>query len=471
MTQEIRAEVVVLGGGPGGYSAAFRAADLGKQVIVIERYAKLGGTCLNVGCIPSKALLHAAQVINEAKVMAEHGVTFADPKIDIDKLRSWKDSIINKLTTGLAGLAKRRNVKIIHGVGKFISDQQIVVQGEEDTRITFANAIVAVGSAAVDLPFMPNDPRVINSTGALDLKSIPKEMLVIGGGIIGLEMATVYNALSSNIAIVEFMDQLIPGADLDLTKPLHKFIAKQYKTIMLSTKVTKVEAKADGLWTSFEGENAPKEPQRYDGILVAVGRRPNGNTIDADKAGIDIDNQGFIKIDKQMRTNIPNIYAIGDVVGNPMLAHKAVPEGRLAAEVITGLNKKFTNKCIPAVAYTDPEIAWVGLTEIEAQVKGIKYGKGAFPWMASGRSLSLGRDEGMTKLLFDEKSGKLLGAGIVGSNASELITELALAIEMGGKAEDIAHTIHPHPTLSETIMMSAEAFEGTITDLYMPKRK
>lgn len=472
MAREITTEVVVLGSGPGGYSAAFRAADLGKKVVLIERYFKIGGVCLNVGCIPSKALLHTAQIINEAKAMQEHGVSFGQPDIDIDKIREWKNSVIDKLTTGLAGLAKRRKVEIVRGVGKFTSPKQIAVVGsEEEVIINFDNAIIAAGSEPVNLPFMPEDDRIMNSTGALQLKSVPENMLIIGGGIIGLEMATVYNALGSRISIVEFMDQLIPGADLDLVRPLQKFVSSRYEKIMLSTKVVAVEAKADGLWVTFEGKNAPEAPVKYDAILVSVGRRPNGNKIDAKHAGVEVDERGFIPVDKQMRTNVPHIYAIGDIVGNPMLAHKAVPEGRLAAEVIAGEQKEFSAKCIPSVAYTDPEIAWVGMTETEAKEKGVKYGKGAFPWMACGRSLSLGRDEGMTKLLFEEDSEKLIGAGIVGPNAGELISELSLAIEMGCTAKDIAGTIHPHPTLSETIMMSAEAFEGTITDLYMPKRQ
>ncbi len=471
MTHEINADVVVLGGGPGGYSAAFRAADLGKQVVIVERHARLGGVCLNVGCIPSKALLHSAQIIHETAAMCSHGICCNALDVNIDKLREWKDSVVEKLTTGLAGLAKRRKVEIIRGEAQFIAPKQLAVSGKEDTVINFTNAIIAAGSSPVSLPFMPDDDRVINSTGALKLVSTPKEMLVIGGGIIGLEMATVYDALGSNISVVEFMEQLIPGADSDLIRPLHKIISNRYKSIMLGTKVTAVEAKKDGLWATFEGKNAPAEPQRYDSILVAVGRRPNGKTIGAEIAGVEVDERGFITVDKQMRTNVSHIFAIGDVVGNPMLAHKAVAEAHLAAEVIAGEDKEFTSKCIPSVAYTDPEISWVGMTENEAKEQGVNYAKGAFPWLASGRSLSLGRDEGVTKLLFDVETEKLLGAGIVGPNAGELISELSLAIEMGCNAHDIAKTIHPHPTLSETVMMAAEAFEGTITDLYMPKRR
>ncbi len=471
MTKKIKTEVVVLGSGPGGYSAAFRAADLGKQVVLIERYQTIGGVCLNVGCIPSKALLHGANIINEAKEVSKHGINFSDPKIDIEKLCSWKKDVVRKLTSGLANLAKRRKVEIVHGIGKFISANEIEVQNSnEQILITFDNAIIAAGSKPIKLPFMPEDPRIMDSTDALNLSNVPNKMLIVGGGIIGLEMATIYAALGSKISIVEFMDQLIPGADSDLVKPLHKFISNKYENIMLSTKVVKVEVDANGLLAHFESKITPIEPQRYDSILVAVGRQPNGKTIGAENAGINIDQRGFISVDKQMRTNVSHIYAIGDIVGNPMLAHKAVAEGRLAAEVIAGEDRHFTAKCIPSVAYTDPEIAWAGMTETEAKQQNIKYGKGTFPWLASGRSLSIDRTEGFTKLLFDEKTQKLLGAGIVGPNAGELIAELALAIEMDCKASDIAETIHPHPTLSETIMMSAEAFLGTITDLYIPKQ-
>jgi dihydrolipoamide dehydrogenase len=469
----MQTEVVVLGSGPGGYTAAFRAADLGKKVILIERYDTIGGVCLNVGCIPSKALLHAAKVIDEAVIMSDHGVQFGKPKIDKDKLRDWKNGVVSKLTGGLKMLAKQRKVEILHGVGKFISDHQIEVTTKDGKKevVQFQQAIVAPGSRSVKLPFLPDDPRIIDSTGALELEDVTCKMLVIGGGIIGLEMATVYHALGAEISVVELMDQIIPGADSDIVMPLYKRIKSRYKNIFLKTKVTKVEAKKDGLYVTFEGENAPEKSEKFDRILCAVGRRPNGDQIDAAKAGIKVDERGFIPVDKQMRTNVPHIYAIGDVNGNPMLAHKAIPEGRVAAEVIAGLKHFFDPKCIPSVAYTDPEVAWVGLTENEAKAKGIKYGKGVFPWAASGRSLSIGRNEGITKLLIDEATHRVIGAGIVGPNAGELVAEVGLAIEMGSDVEDISLTIHPHPTLSETIAMAAEVFEGTITDLYLPKKK
>lgn len=471
MASTIETEVVVLGSGPGGYTAAFRAADLGKKVVLVEYYDNIGGVCLNVGCIPSKALLHAAKVINESQDMAKHGVSFSEPNIDLDKLRSWKDSVIKRLTQGLGGLAKQRKVEIVHGEGKFTSPNELVVNGKESTTIKFESAIIAVGSKPINLPFFPDDPRLIDSTGALELEDIPESMLVLGGGIIGMEMGTVYNALGSNVSVVELTPGLIPGADKDIVMPLQKRVSKQFKEIMLETKVTNIEAKSDGLWVSFEGKKAPKDPVRYDKVLAAIGRAPNGNKIDADKAGVNVDERGFIKVDQQMRTNVPHIYAIGDVVGNPMLAHKAIPEGKVAAEVICGMKHYFDPKCIPSVAYTDPEIAWVGLSETEAKDKGISVEKGVFPWMASGRALSMGRDEGVTKVLFDPKTNKVLGAGIVGVNAGDLISEAALAIEMGCDAEDLALTIHPHPTVSETICQSAEAFEGSITDLYLPKKK
>jgi len=469
---ELQAEVVVLGSGPGGYTAAFRAADLGKKVILIERYENLGGVCLNVGCIPSKALLHAAKVIDEAHEMSECGIDFGTPKIDAKKLLAWKNKIVSKLTGGLKMLAKQRKVEVLQGMGTFISSNQIAVEGKNGKQIVqFEQAIIAAGSRPVKLPFLPEDPRIIDSTGALELTETTGKMLVIGGGIIGLEMATVYQALGAEITIVELMDQIIPGCDKDIVTPLHKRIQKRYKNIFLKTKVIQVEAKPDGLWVTFEGENAPKQPERFDRILSAVGRRPNADLIAADKAGVKVDERGFIPVDKQLRTNVPTIYAIGDIVGNPMLAHKAIPEGRTAAEVIAGHKHYFDPKCIPSVAYTDPEIAWVGVTENEAKAKGIAYGKGTFPWAASGRSLSIGRDEGLTKLIIDEKTHRVIGAGIVGPNAGELIGEIALAIEMGCDVEDISLTIHPHPTLSETIVMAAEIFEGTITDLYMPKKE
>ena len=472
MKKEMKAQVVVLGSGPGGYSAAFRAADLGLQVILVEKDDSLGGVCLNVGCIPSKALLHAAKVIEETQEMAAHGLDFGKPKIDNSKLRDWKNKVVTKLTGGLKMLAKQRKVEVVNGIGHFTSPHQLAVEGLEGTTlINFENAIIAVGSEPVSLPFLPDDPRIIDSTGALELEQTDCDMLVLGGGIIGMEMATVYSSLGTRLTVVEMMDQLISGCDKDIVAPFQKRWQKRLKNLYLETKVTKVEAKKDGLWVTFEGAHAPKEPQKFDRILSAVGRRPNGDKIAADKAGVNVSDRGFIAVDKQLRTNVPHIYAIGDVVGQPMLAHKAVPEGRTAAEVISGLKHYFDPKCIPAVAYTDPEIAWVGLTENEAKKQGIAYDKGVFPWAASGRSLSIGRDEGITKILFDEKTHRVLGAGIIGTNAGELISEMTLAIEMGCDAEDLALTIHPHPTLSETVMMAAEAFEGTMTDLYMPKKK
>lgn len=470
MSSEIKVDVVVLGSGPGGYSAAFRAADLGKKVALVERYDTLGGVCLNVGCIPSKALLHAAKVIEEAKEMSEFGIEFGAPKIDIQKLLAWKDSVVKKLTGGLNLLAKKRKVTVVTGTGKFSSPNSMEVTTKTGKQtIQFESAIIAAGSKPVKLKFIPEDPRIMDSTDALLLEAFKgnkkPRLLVIGGGIIGLEMATVYHSLGAKINIVEQMDQLVSGADKDLINVYQKYIEKQYESVMLETKVTKVEAQKSGLVVTFEGKNAPKSPETYDYILVAVGRIPNGHEIDAEKAGVQVDSRGFIAVDKQQRTNVPNIYAIGDIVGQPMLAHKAVPEGRLAAEVIAGKKHFFDAKCIPAVAYTDPEIAWVGLTENEAKAQGIDYGKGVFPWAASGRALGTNRPEGMTKLLFDKKTHRIIGAGIVGVNAGELIGEVGLAIEMGCDAEDIALTIHAHPTLSETIMLATEVFEGTITDL------
>ncbi len=469
---DIHAEVLVLGAGPGGYSAAFRAADLGKKVVLVERWESLGGVCLNVGCIPSKALLHAAKVVEETHEMAEHGIGFGQPSVDIDKLRGWKDGVVKRLTGGLSGLARQRKVTVVRGVGTFISLNQVEVQGPEGRKVvSFEQAIIAAGSEPVTLPFIPHsDPRVIDSTGALEMDGMPGKLLVLGGGIIGLEMATVYHALGTKVTVVELMDQIIPGADKDIVTPLMKRIQKKYAAIYLKTKVTKVEAQADGLVAHFEGGTAPAT-ETFDKILVAVGRRPNGKLIGAENAGVRVDERGFIPVDKQMRTNVPHIFAIGDIVGQPMLAHKAVHEGHVAAEVAAGHKAAFDAKVIPSVAYTDPEVAWVGLTENEAKAQGVKYGKGAFPWAASGRSLSLGRDEGMTKLLFDETTHRLLGCGIVGPNAGDLIAEAALAIEMGADAQDIGLTIHPHPTLSETIGMSAEMFEGTITDLMPPKKR
>lgn len=463
-----KTEVLVLGSGPGGYSAAFRAADLGKKVILVEKEATLGGVCLNVGCIPSKALLHAAKVIEDAQAMADYGLEFAKPKIDINKLRTWKESIIKKLTGGLSLLAKQRKVECLQGEGKFTGKNELTV-GQQ--KIEFQQAIIAVGSQVVRLPFLPDDPRIIDSTGALELKAVKGELLVLGGGIIGMEMATVYHALGAKITVVEAGDRIINTADPDIVMPLYKRLMKNY-TFLLKTKVTQVDAKPDGLWVTFAaGEGVADKPQRYDQILSAVGRKPNGKLIGAEALGVEVTEQGFIPVDKQLRTNIPHIFAIGDVVGNPMLAHKAVAEGRVAAEVIAGKKHFFEPRCIPSVAYTDPEIAWVGFTETLAKEKNIPYEKAVFPWLASGRSLGQARDEGFTKLLFEPKTQRILGAGIVGPNAGELIGEIALAIEMGCEAEDIALTIHPHPTLSETIMLASEIFEGTITDLYIPKKK
>lgn len=471
MTNEITTELVVLGSGPGGYAAAFRAADLGKKVVLVERFDSIGGVCLNVGCIPSKALLHVAKVIDDAEEAAPFGVDFGKPKIDVEKVRDWKNKVVSKLTGGLKMMAKQRKVDVVTGYGKFIDANHLEVDNGKDKKIIkFDEAIIAVGSLPVKLPFIPEDPRIIDSTGALELEDVKGHMLVLGGGIIGLEMATVYHALGAKISIVEMMDQIIPGADADIVKPLYQRISKRYESILLKTSVTKVEAKKDGLYVTFEGENAPDKPQKFDRILVSVGRRPNGKLIDAEKAGVNVDDRGFIAVDNQMRTNVSNIYAIGDVVGQPMLAHKATYEGRLAAEVVAGKKHFNDARCIPSVAYTDPEVAWVGLTENEAKKQNIKYEKGVFPWMASGRALSLGRSEGSTKLLFDEH-GTVIGGGIVGVNAGDLISEVALAIEMGCDAEDVALTIHPHPTLSETVMMATEMYEGTITDLIPPKKK
>ena len=467
------AEVLVLGAGPGGYTAAFRAADLGMQVVLVDSRAALGGVCLNVGCIPSKALLHAAKVIAETKEMAGNGIVFTAPSIDLDALRGWKDGVVSRLTGGLAGLARQRKVSTLTGTGRFVSPHELEVTGPEGTPklLTFDQAIIAAGSEPVTLPFVPHDdPRVLDSTGALDLADVPERLLVLGGGIIGLEMANVYAELGSRITVVELMDQLIPGADKDLVTPLTKHITKQYDAIYLKTKVTRVEAGPDGLTVSFEGAKAPATVV-FDKVLVAVGRRPNGSAIGAENAGVSVDERGFIGVDKQQRTNVAHIYAIGDVVGQPMLAHKAVHEGRVAAENTAGKTSYFDATVIPSVAYTDPEVAWVGTTENEAKAAGVKYGKGVFPWAASGRSLSLGRDEGMTKVLFDESTERIIGCGIVGPSAGDLIAEAALAIELGADAVDIGATIHPHPTLSETVAMAAEAFEGTITDLYLPKKK
>jgi dihydrolipoamide dehydrogenase len=467
----IKAKVVVLGSGPGGYSCAFRAADLlGEGIVLVERYDTLGGVCLNVGCIPSKALLHIAQVLDETKEMAKHGVDFGTPKIDLDKVRGFKEGVVKKLTMGLKQLAKQRKVQVIQGVGSFSGPNTLIVEGEKTLQIEFESCVIAVGSRIIRLPFLPEDPRVLDSTTALQLKEVPKRLLVIGGGIIGMEMATVYHALGSKISVVELTENLLAGADKDITQPLLKRVKGKYENILLNTKVVAVEAKDEGLWVTFAGKDAPAAPERYDAVLSAVGRAPNGLQVGADKAGVHVDERGFIPVNKECRTNVPHIFAIGDVAGNPMLAHKAVPEGRVAAEVIAGKKHTFDPLCIPNVAYTDPEVAWVGLTEAQAQTSGINYEKSVFPWMASGRAIGVGREEGITKLLFDKETHQLLGAGIAGVHAGELISELSLAIEMGCEAEDLALTIHPHPTLSESVMMAAEIFEGTITDLYMPKR-
>ncbi|HTR70581.1 MAG TPA: dihydrolipoyl dehydrogenase [Mycobacteriales bacterium] len=457
------AQVVVIGSGPGGYTAAFRAADLGLKTVLIERYDTLGGVCLNVGCIPSKALLHAARVVAEAEEMAEHGIKFGKPKVDLDALRSWKESVVGRLTGGLAGLAKQRKVEVITGVAALTGPNTVVVG---DRTVTFDNCIIAAGSEAASLPALPDDPRVFDSTGALDLPSVPKRLLVVGCGIIGLEMATVYDALGSKVTMVELLNQLIPGCDPDLVKPLHKRIAGRYDGIHLGTKVAAVEPSEKHLEVTLSSGDTLK----FDGVLVAIGRRPNGRAVGASEAGVHVDDAGFIPVDRQLRTNVPSIYAIGDVVGGPMLAHKASHEGKVAAEVIAGHNVEFDPRTIPSVAYTDPEVAWMGLTETEAKASGVEYDKATFPWAASGRALSLGRDEGMTKLLFEPDSRRLLGAGIVGVNAGELIAETVHALEMGSDAEDLALTIHPHPTLSETIGFASEMAEGTITDL-MPARQ
>jgi dihydrolipoamide dehydrogenase len=469
---DVVCRIVVLGSGPGGYTAAFRAADLGLDTVLIERYPQLGGVCLNVGCIPSKALLHAAAVIDEAKHAADYGIEFGKPKIALDTLRDYKNKVVGKLTGGLAGMSKQRKVRVLTGVGKFISSNEIEVQGEggKTQLVHFEQCIIAAGSQAMKLPGFPwDDKRVMDSTDALELIDIPKKLLVVGGGIIGLEMATVYLALGSEVTVVELLDQLMPGTDPDLVKPLADRLKKQGVAVYLKTKVAKVEAAINGLTATFEGDKAPS-PQTYDRVLVAVGRVPNGGELDADKAGVEVDKRGFIAVDRQMRTNVKHIFAIGDLIGNPMLAHKATHEGKLAAEVAAGEKREWVARVIPSVAYTDPEIAWVGVTETEAKAKDLKIGVGKFPWAASGRAIGIGRTEGFTKLIFDEASHRIVGAGIVGVHAGDLIAELALAIEMGCEAADIGHTIHPHPTLSESVGMAAEVYEGTITDLYLPKK-
>jgi dihydrolipoamide dehydrogenase len=469
---DIECDMLVLGAGPGGYSAAFRSADLGMKTVLVERYATLGGVCLNVGCIPSKALLHTALVIDEAAALGSHGISFGKPQIDLDKLRDFKSDVVKKLTGGLAGMAKARKVEVVTGVGTFVDPHHMEVQGEGGKKVVkFKQAIIAAGSQAVKLPFIPEDPRVVDSTGALELRQIPKRMLVIGGGIIGLEMATVYATLGAQIDVVEMLDGLMAGADRDLVKVWEKFNSKRFTNVMLKTKTTAAEAKPDGIYVSFEGEKAPAEPQRYDLVLVAVGRSPNGKKIGADKAGVAVTDRGFIEVDKQMRTNVPHIFAIGDVVGQPMLAHKAVHEGHVAAEAAHGEKAYFDALQIPSVAYTDPEVAWAGKTEDQCKAEGIKYGKAVFPWAASGRAIANGRDEGFTKLIFDEETHRVIGGGIVGLNAGDLISEVCLAVEMGADATDIGKTIHPHPTLGESIGMAAELYEGVCTDLPPQKKK
>jgi dihydrolipoamide dehydrogenase len=476
---DIECEMLVLGAGPGGYSAAFRAADLGMKTVLVERYATLGGVCLNVGCIPSKALLHVAAVMDEAAAMAEHGVSFGTPQVDLDKLRAWKAKVVGKLTGGLAGMAKARKVEVVRGYGHFLDVNHVEVEltageGQDKTGgkkvVRFAKCIIAAGSAAVRLSFLPEDPRIVDSTGALELKAVPKRMLVIGGGIIGLEMATVYSTLGARIDVVEMLDGLMQGPDRDLVKVWQKRNAGRFEKIMLGTKTVAVEAKPDGLLVRFEGAQAPAEPQLYDLVLQSAGRSPNGRKIGADKAGVAVNERGFIPVDSQMRTSVPHIYAIGDIVGQPMLAHKAVHEGHVAAEAAAGQKSHFDASVIPSVAYTDPEVAWVGLTEDAAKAQGIAVGVGKFPWAASGRAIANGRDEGFTKLIFDAQTHRILGGGIVGTHAGDMIGEIALAIEMGADAVDIGRTIHPHPTLGESIGMAAEAFEGVCTDLPPARR-
>ncbi|MGF1713652.1 dihydrolipoyl dehydrogenase [Photobacterium chitinilyticum] len=466
MSKEIKAQVVVLGSGPAGYSAAFRCADLGLDTVLIEKYNTLGGVCLNVGCIPSKALLHVAKVIEEAKAMAEHGVVFGEPQTDINKIRLWKDKVITQLTGGLGGMAKMRKVNVVNGYGKFTGPNTIVVEGEDgQTTVNFDNAIVAAGSRPIELPFIPHeDPRIWDSTDALELKEVPEKLLVMGGGIIGLEMGTVYHSLGSQIDVVEMFDQVIPAADKDIVRVFTKRIKKKFN-LMLETKVTAVEAKEDGIYVSMEGKKAPAEPVRYDAVLVAIGRVPNGKLLEAEKAGIEVDERGFINVDKQMRTNVPHIHAIGDIVGQPMLAHKGVHEGHVAAEVISGKKHYFDPKVIPSIAYTEPEVAWVGKTEKEAKAEGINYEVATFPWAASGRAIASDCADGMTKMIFDKDTHRVIGGAIVGTNGGELLGEIGLAIEMGCDAEDIALTIHAHPTLHESVGLAAEVFEGSITDL------
>ncbi|MGE4338082.1 MAG: dihydrolipoyl dehydrogenase [Pigmentiphaga sp.] len=468
---DLECDVLVLGAGPGGYSAAFRAADLGLSVVLVERYPTLGGVCLNVGCIPSKALLHTASVIDAAKAMSSHGIKFAEPEIDLDALREFKDGVIGKLTGGLAAMAKMRKVTVLQGSGRFLDANRLQVEGNLAQIVGFRHAIIAAGSESIKLPFLPDDERIVDSTGALQLRQLPKKMLVIGGGIIGLEMGTVYSTLGSRLDVVEMQDSLMLGADRDLVKVWQKFNAPRFDNILLGTRTVAAEARDDGIWVSFEGEGAPPEPQRYDLVLQAVGRRPNGDRIGADQAGVAVDERGFIAVDSQMRTNVPHIFAIGDIIGQPMLAHKAVHEGHVAAEAAAGQKSHFDARVIPSVAYTDPEIAWAGLTEDEAKAKGVKVRKGLMPWNASGRAIANGRDEGFTKLLFDADDGRILGGGIVGTHAGDLISEVALAIEMGADSVDIGRTIHPHPTLGESIGLAAEAADGHCTDLPPVRKK
>ncbi|CAM4085936.1 dihydrolipoyl dehydrogenase [Shewanella aquimarina] len=472
MSNEIKTQVVVLGAGPAGYSAAFRAADLGLETVIVERFSTLGGVCLNVGCIPSKALLHVSKVIEEAKAISSHGVVFGEPQIDLDKLREFKQSVISQLTGGLGGMSKMRKVNVVNGLGKFTGPNTIEVAGEDGVKVVhFEQAIIAAGSRPIQLPFIPHeDPRIWDSTDALELKEVPGKLLVMGGGIIGLEMGTVYSSLGSEIDVVEMFDQVIPAADKDIVRVYTKKIKNKFNLI-LETKVTAVEAKEDGIYVSMEGKKAPTEPVRYDAVLVAIGRTPNGKLIDADKAGVNIDERGFINVDKQMRTNVPHIYAIGDIVGQPMLAHKGVHEGHVAAEVIAGMKHYFDPKVIPSIAYTDPEVAWVGLTEKEAKEQGIAYETASFPWAASGRAIASDCSDGMTKLIFDKETHRVIGGAIVGVNGGELLGEIGLAIEMGCDAEDLALTIHAHPTLHESVGLAAEIYEGSITDLPNPKAK
>ncbi|MBI2311510.1 MAG: dihydrolipoyl dehydrogenase [Betaproteobacteria bacterium] len=472
---DIECEMLVLGAGPGGYSAAFRSADLGMKTVLVERYPTLGGVCLNVGCIPSKALLHVAAVTDEAAAMAEHGISFGKPQIDLDKLRAWKSKVVGKLTGGLAGMAKGRKVTVVQGVGRFLDPHHLEVELRDGSAgkkvVRFQKAIIAAGSQAVKLPFIPEDPRIVDSTGALELRFLPKRMLVIGGGIIGLEMATVYSTLGTRIDVVEMMDGVMPGTDRDLVKVWEKMNARRFDAVLLKTKTVKVEAQKQGIKVWFEGDKAPAEPPLYDLVLVSAGRSPNGKKIDAERAGVAVTDRGFIPVDKQMRTNVPHLFAIGDIVGQPMLAHKAVHEGHVAAEVAAGHKAYFDARVIPSVAYTDPEIAWVGVTEEQCKAQGIRYAKGLLPWAASGRAIANGRDEGFTKLLFDEDTHRVIGGGIVGTHAGDLIGEVALAVEMGADAVDIGKTIHPHPTLCESVGLAAEVYEGVCTDLPPAKKR